>query len=143
MYKDVIVHTACIVEAVLHHILELHAKNEEEKLYEKSWTFIDPHPIHRIGEMEEIVWCRRKKKRLEIRRYMDFKKMNELSLDLGILNRPLFEKCEMMRKLRNNIHLSGLTHIDAQYKERDLDETFAIAKAVMELAETRAGNTPR
>lgn len=61
--------------------------------------------------------------------------LNKVAYRSKIFNKEVFEFAEKIRMTRNRIHLAGLKEIDDFYQKKDIDETFVIAKKVLDRIE--------
>ncbi len=135
IYKTIIIYSASIIEAVLHYYLQNNIKKE---ILEKEWTYSDIRILHEIKKNEQIIAGRRFKKKIKIKKNIDFKKINEISLKFNIIDKIFFDKFEKVRKLRNRIHLSGLNNIDYNYNKKTLSFVFDSVREALDIIQTKS-----
>jgi len=105
--RDIVVHTASVVEACLHYgIKEIIRKDPEiEKKLQKKWKRVATGYVHTFKDPEHnIIWQRQKK---IPHLYSDNPKsedINKAAFDIELIDDKLFGKAENIRKARNHIH---------------------------------------
>lgn len=133
--KTIVIHTASIVEAVVHFFVQEKSKNQS--FYDKNWTYTDIKLLHKIEGDEEIIAGKRKKKKLKIKRNTDFKTLNEICLREKFFTKRKFEKIEKLRKERNTIHLAGLSGNQGIYSQKQINEFFNTSSEILEIIEEK------
>jgi len=134
MYKDIVVHTAQIIEGLLcYKLKELIDENiiKEEDVVGTVECFRDKKELHKFEEGDRLIACREKCEQKHINNRTDFVTLNRAGKKSGLLTKDLFEKCEEVRDMRNKIHLSALSNVDDQYNKRDINKIFSIATDVV------------
>jgi len=137
IYKDIIVHTACIIESLLSYKLQkmLHEGTiQPAAVTFKSATVSAFKEIY-ISPAKDFVIAQYKQGYKEefLKVTTNFKNINDLAKKVGVINKSLFEKCENIRKKRNKIHLIGLNDIEDKYQKPDIEDTFNLASQIIVL----------
>lgn len=129
--KTIIIHTGSIIEALLLWKLKQFCKTKKVEM-DYEWKYRDIRVLYKISNSEEIVAGTRKKERLDVDR-LDFIKITLLCRSYGIINSDELKLyIDKVRKLRNKLHIGGLTHIEKEYSKNDLEYCFGVAKKVKE-----------
>ena len=131
-YKSAIMLSAAIVESLAFKILE---KNSNLEMPEEDWRCVRSHPLPKEyrGEKGGLSICERIKPRFELDKHTDFKRVNEVCLNLKLFSEKLFEKIEKVRKLRNRIHIQGLSNIDRSYTKKELEFVGSVMDELMDV----------
>lgn len=127
--KTIIIYTASIIEALL--VLSFKKKIKTEKVTLEDWQYKDIRLIHKISEnpAEEIIWGRRSREIKKLKN-LDFCRISRLCLKHKIVTKKIFSDLEKVRKLRNRLHIGGLETIEKDYRKRDIEFVFGVAKNV-------------
>lgn len=135
IFKDMIVNTGAIIESCLHYCLKKYfetgrIKSSEVMPYE--WKFDKCVQIYEIiPDESEVCGVIRHKKSEKLTEFTQFQTINKACKNAGILDEKLFEKAELIRQKRNNIHLTSLTKLDDFYTEEDSKIIFSCAKDLL------------
>ena len=98
-----------------------------------DWRYYDVRIIHVINPSTEIVAGFRKKDIKTIDR-LDFIRITDLCYKYKIIKlKKLKEDIDLVRELRNRLHIGGLSEIDKEYTRSDLEFCFNIARQVKDL----------
>lgn len=133
--RAIILYTAAIIEALLHHLVEELVKPLEFSENEWVWEKGDPHVYKKSKDSEIIIGTRRKKKK-KITKTTQFQAINQIALENEIVSKKLYEEIEDVRKLRNGIHLISLQDIENKYSKELLNKVFETARKLVKIAET-------
>jgi len=126
--KTIIIHTASIVEALL--LLKLKQKIEGKEIkLSNEWIYSNIKILHKLSDKQEVVAGHRIRKIKNIDRIY-FDRIIDLSLKYRIINKKLFEEVHKLRKLRNRLHIGGLTKMEKEYTKSNLNFVFNVAKKV-------------
>jgi len=124
-YKAAIMLAASIVEALAFKILS--KSKLEMPLGDwqcKNSSFL---PIFcQSKNKNRLSVCERIQPIFKLERKTDFKKVNEVCLKLGIFSQKSFKKIDKIRKLRNKIHIQGLSNLDRSYTKKQLEFVSSI-----------------
>jgi len=131
LYKDILIHTAHVIESLLHNKLrELISSGsvDPKKILDSNIRYSEEKVIHECGD-GKFISCKVTAKGLEDD--TQFVALNRAGKRSGLLTDELFKKCEEVRKTRNKIHLSGLKLTDDQYTKQDINRVFGIATEIV------------
>ena len=120
-YKSAVILAAAIVEALAYKVLE---KNNTLKMPMEDWHCVRSNFLpqqYKSDKGERLSICERTRSEFKLNKQTDFKKVNEVCLDLKIISKKLFNKIEKIRKLRNKIHIQGLDNLDRSYTKSELE----------------------
>jgi len=136
IHKDMILHTAIIIESCLHYCLgkAFFLDLCKEDVMPFDWIVTTEHVTHDISDIEKIIGLKMKKERHKYGRQTNFIVINRVAKQVGILDEPLFKKSEELREMRNRIHLGGLISIE-DYQKKDSENAFKTAKKIIERIE--------
>ena len=129
--KTIVIHTASIIEALLLWKLKKKVKDDMVELSDE-WKYIDIKIIHRLNELEYIIVGKRKKETRQFNQ-LDFVRIIDLCKKHKIINNNLAKDSHHVRKLRNRLHISGLTAMEKDYTKSDLNFVFNVAKSAKEI----------
>lgn len=138
MHKDMIVQTACAVEACLHYCLRKSidmGKLESGTIMPIEEKDEEVKELYKISENEHIFSVRRIKRPERLTRQTQFIVLNRAALHGGIFNKEAFDKAEELRTMRNKIHLAGLQSTEGSYKRVDSEKAFQLANYVVKKIE--------
>lgn len=120
-YKSAIMLASAIVEALAYKVLE---QNNSLEMPLENWQCVRSSLLreqYKSDKGERLSICERIQPKFKLTRQTDFKKVNEVCLDLKLFPKKLFNKIEKVRKLRNKIHIQGLSDIDRSYRKSELE----------------------
>lgn len=136
VYKDIIIHTASIVESILEYAVNEYIVQGKASpaIFGYSWHYAELAKIqHDCGDFIEASLVVTKKERsLKSRsRDLGFDDINRAAKSAGIIDDGLHKKTENLRAKRNYIHLSSLEKSSNDYLDKSdvkkcLDDTKAI-----------------
>jgi hypothetical protein len=120
-YKAAVIIAASIVEALCFKLLEnnKHLKMPLEDYRCKNSQFLSENFISKEGERLSI--CERSRMVFQLDDRTDFKKTIDISQELKLLPKSLYNKIDKIRVMRNKIHLQGLESIDRSYKKSTVE----------------------
>jgi len=138
VYKTIILYTASIVESIINYklrelIKEGKIKNDQIMNIEEKYIHIAD--LYNISPKEKVCGIRKVKRRKQLVDDTIFIDLNKAAKRCNLFNERLFKKSEKLRKMRNKIHLSALSNVDDRYSQSDIDNSFEIAKDVIERVE--------
>lgn len=133
--KTCIIYTASIIEALLFHILDTELSDED--LTDYTWKLKNKKILHSIDDSTEVVagdYVREGK-------LLDKLKLNlgqicKILKDKGVIKKPLYDKIDEVRLLRNGQHIGPDTVI-REYTKVDLQKAFDVASAVKKFTKNR------
>lgn len=131
IYKDIVIHTAHVIESLLHNKLREMIGNglvDPKNVLDSNLKHSEEKFIHECNGGKYVV-CKVVQKGLEDD--TQFIAINRAGKRSGLLTDALFQKCEEVRAMRNKIHLSGLKLVDDQYTKVKINQVFAIATEVI------------
>lgn len=135
IYKDVIFHTAHVIESLLNH--KLKELIESGKIIEADIMGAETKHtkdviLYSINQNTQLVACHRRNDSKKLTDDTDFIRLNRAAVKCGLLTKPLFGDCDAVRIMRNKIHLAGLEKVDDAYSQKDINKVFAIATKVID-----------
>jgi hypothetical protein len=140
IYKNIILHTASIIEGSLHYTLNTLIKRKKldsEKVMSKEDIYSNRKILYTTDDGTQICGIHYKKKAIKLMANTNFLEINRACKRGQILNDDLFEEIERLREKRNKIHLAGLTIIDDFYDKEDIKKAFDTANKVLTIIEER------
>jgi len=134
IYKNIILHIAAIVEAVIHYCVKFHLdngiiKNEEAMSYQ--WSYRDAKKAYEISESEVLYTAVKYKKFERFGKSTRFQDLNRISRRINILTEDLFSKAEKLKEERNKIHLAGLKTVDDYYEKGQVESALKDAMLII------------
>lgn len=130
--KTIIIHTASIIEALLFWKLKQYCASEKVEM-DDEWKYFNIRTLHKINDSEEVIAGNRKKEKTDMNR-LDFIKIILLCRKYQIINTDEFkEEIDIVRELRNRLHIGSLSEIEKEYSKKDLEYCFSVAKKVKEV----------
>lgn len=127
--KTIIIHTASIIEALLSWKLKTDL-NSNKLSPHYDYTYSNWKLIHKLENETEIMSVIRKKsiKKLED---LDFNRTIDYCYKYQILeDETLLKDLHKVRKLRNRLHIGGLSEVEKEYSEADLEFCFKVTKKI-------------
>ena len=134
VYKTIILYTASIIESLINYKLKKlirESRIENNQIMNMEEKYIHIADLYDISSREKVCGIRKIKKHKELVDETIFIDLNRAAKRCGLFNELLFKKSEKLRKMRNKIHLSALSNVDDRYSQTDIDNTFEIAKDVI------------
>jgi hypothetical protein len=131
IYKDIVIHSALIIEGLLHNKLHEMINSrliDPKDVLDSNFRYSEEKVIHECDDGKYVV-CKVVSKGIEDD--MQFIAINRAAKRSGLLTEGLFKKCEEVRTMRNKIHLSGLKSIDDQYSKKDINEVFDTTRQII------------
>ena len=119
IYKDMVVHYATIVESCIHYCLRRYieeGRTKESRIMPKEWKVEESRMLYQISKKRRVCGILEYEKAERLTKQTNFIVINRTSKKAGILTKKLFQKAEMLRETRNNIHLAGLRTVDSFQK---------------------------
>ena len=142
VYKDIVIYTASIVESILEYTIKEYVVvgKAKEDIFGFSWHFCEVSPInHDCNDFRDAKFCvARKEKKLKwSSREIDFADINNAAKNAKILDKPLFDMADPLRKRRNLIHLGSLEKSTNDYFEKkDVQESLNHAHDILSRVES-------
>ena len=132
-YKMATILGATITEGLVHAILKKKLGADAIISTGKKITYeCQPLP-KKFSTGDELVIGRRKDEKIELKKNPDFSILNNTCLREGFFTERVFNKVEKVRKMRNKIHLQGLSHIDRSYTLNNVREVSGTVDALIDL----------
>lgn len=137
MRKAAIIYLASIVEALLHHALI----RFNISYVVTDWKYKEINILHTLGQVDglydvQIISGKRHNTRKDIRGYVDFNDLIKLCKKEGIIkSNPLFKRLDNVRKLRNRVHIMGLTASDRRISNRTVDSVASTLARLLRVLE--------
>ncbi|NCO24987.1 hypothetical protein GW901_00470 [Candidatus Parcubacteria bacterium] len=129
-YKAAIMLAASVVEALAFKILsESNLKMPLGDWQCKNSSFLPEFCQSKNGYKLSV--CERIQPVFKLERNTDFKKVNEICLELKIFSKRFFKKIEKVRILRNKIHIQGLGNIDRSYTKKELEFVSSVMNELL------------
>ncbi len=123
--KSAIIWSAAIVESLIFHLLQ---KKDLWESFSEKWKTENEKKIYSVSDTEEIIWCHRKK--IKLNKRTNFGEMIDVCENAKIFSKEESHKIRKVMKARNKIHLHTLGSVDSGITERELEENFKIARLV-------------
>jgi hypothetical protein len=125
--KTIIIHTASVIEALLLWKLKLVCNARRIELTD-DWKYFEIKTIYMINESKEAVAGLRKREQKDVNR-LDFLRITDLCRKYKIIkSKKLREDIDKVRKLRNRMHIGGLSEIEKEYQKSDLEFCFDVVR---------------
>lgn len=135
IFKNIILHTASIAEAITSHKLQLLLKDgrvKAEEIFPHDYKYQCISELHKISPTETICGVKRTKIYPRLNNETTMVHLNKTARTVGLFTQAVFEKAEKLRTLRNKIHLAGLDEADDNYSKTDVEECFTATKLIIE-----------
>jgi hypothetical protein len=135
-YKIATILAASIVEAMLHGLLIRKLGTDgviitgEKEVYECHPL---PKKFYSTTNEDELIIGKRRLEKIKIARNPDFAVLNTTCLKENIFSKRLFRKVDSVRKMRNKIHIQGLTYVDRSYTKNDIEKTSRVVNHLIGL----------
>lgn len=144
LYKDMIVHTASIVESCAYYTLKSFLDAEIIKSTDvMGWEWKeDSTTILMEHDEKQAVGMLRHKAYKRFGSHVGFKQLNDALKKAEIHTKTSYECAEELRETRNKIHLAGLDEIDDTYSKSDVDRYFNNARKVLDRFEKKLETIP-
>lgn len=127
IYKDIIVHSASILECLIHYKIksmvdsfEINFEDlglVEEKLSNKKVLYV-------IDSETNLVSMQVKKTKRDLDFDEDFHSLNSCAKNIKIFNEDNFNRADKIRKLRNKIHVFSLGSSSINFSKELVEEVF-------------------
>jgi len=138
IYKNIILHTATIIESCVHYCLKEYINNDKiDDIVEIKKEYSKPKKLYELDADIALYMCVKKNINLKLKNTTEFYKINKMAKRNKILTKSLFEDAEKIRENRNKIHLSALTKKDKYFSKSDVDDTFKKARGIIEQIEKK------
>ena len=137
--RDIVVHTASVVESCLHYgVTQLIQRDPaiEAKLT-KKWKRANQGSIHTISDDESIVWVRQTRVPHIYSNNPKSEDVNKAALDIELIDDELYGKAEKLRKARNHIHFIGVDKMVSYPSTEAVNSFFEDAGKILKQIETR------
>lgn len=126
--KTCIIYTASIIEALLFHILDTELSDED--LTDYTWKLKNKKVLHVVDDSNEVVAGDYVKEGKQLDKCkLNLGQICNILKDKGIVTKPLFDKIDRVRVLRNGQHIGPDTNI-REYTKADLQKAFSVASDV-------------
>lgn len=130
-YKAAIMLAASVVEALAFTILS----RSKLKMPLGDWQCRNSSFLPKFCQSKNgyrLSVCERIQPVFKLERNTDFKKVNEVCLELKIFPKRFFKKIEKVRILRNKIHIQGLGNIDRSYTKKELEFVSSVINELLD-----------
>lgn len=127
IYKDIIIHTAAIVESSIHYCLKTVFDKgliKKEDVMDFLWKEEKCISLYKISEFEEVCGVFKHKKYNCFGDQTPFNELNIIAKKSKIFDQVIFDCAEEIRKARNKIHLAALKKVDDYYQPKDVNNIF-------------------
>lgn len=138
LYRDMVVHTASIIESCLHYaITELIRLDRYDAAHlEGEWEFREAKDIYTVSPTEKIVWGKRIKEAKVLKDKPMSKDINSAARRMNLLDDDLHEKAENLREMRNNIHIIGPNKEIVYPSKADITQIYEDSSLILSRIET-------
>jgi hypothetical protein len=135
VFQTIVLFTASIIESLINYKPrelkeEGRIKNDDIMKVEDKYTHIVD--IYKVSVDEKICAARKKKKYRKLEDDTTFNDLNYAAKKCKLFDKDMFEKAEMLRSMRNKIHLTALSKEEDEYTRKDMDNVFGIAKDIIQ-----------
>jgi len=141
IYKDIVLHTSCIVEACLHHALKkisnVGTDKEKEALRKHDKKYKKVTKYHIISPQEAVVCAIEKVTSSTINDDAKFNDLVTSAKKIQLFDNDLCAKAHYLRKKRNEIHLFSSDSRVSIYNKRVINKVFAETKDVLRCLENK------
>lgn len=131
--RDMIVHSVSIIEGLLFYVLKVYIENDQilsKSVMPSEWKYENVNVLYKIIENDkEVISGLRHKKHKDLTPQIRLDSLNEACKKASLIEEVLYNEIDEIRKLRNDIHLAGLTCINVVDKDT-VDKVFNIAGKV-------------
>jgi len=137
--KDIMMHTASIIEACLHYTLETLIENKilnHNDLFEKKWKQREEKPIYNLGKEKRIRAIVEEKSEVKLIKKTQFNDLTSAAKMAGVLSDSLYKKIEKIRIRRNRIHFASLDEVDNEYSKEEVNQLFNDTTAILNRLES-------
>ena len=134
--KTIIIYTASIIEALLFYVVDTEIVEQALKTY--SWELQNKKVLHKVSGNHEIVAGDFKRMIIKTKKEkLNLGQICTLLRDERILTKPLFDKVDAIRELRNSQHF-GLRKEVRSFSKKDLERAFSVASEIKNFVRARA-----
>lgn len=144
LYKDLIVHSAAVIEGCLHHCLREHIDwgiIDSGRVMGMHSGYKDEKRLHKKSNGEVVCAVTKYKKRIKLSSNTQFIDVHRACYKAGIITKKQEEKVNRIRDERNKIHLAGLRSVDNQYRKNDARRSIKLAVEIIERVRTKLSNS--
>lgn len=131
--RDMIVHSVSIIEALLFYVLKIYIEKDlilSKSVMPSDWKYENINVLYKIIENDkEVISGLRHKRHKDLTPQIRLDNLNEACKKANLIEESLYNEINEIRKLRNDIHLAGLTCINTVDKDT-VDKVFSIAGKV-------------
>ncbi len=138
IYKDMIIHSASIVECLIHYKLQRMIDEghlEDNNLGIDLTTYKNVKRVHKLSITEDIVTARMVKSFKSIKDNLNFVELNQCAKRIGLFDSKFFKISEEIRMLRNKIHMYTLQSEDVTYDKSSMDDFFKKLQELLKVIE--------
>lgn len=125
-YKLAVLLGASVVEALVHALLVKKLGTNGVLFTGRKETFECAPLPKQFYQPDELVICKRRDETMPLSKNPDFVFLNKTCLTKGVFRKRLFNKVETIRKMRNKIHIQGLSFVDRRYTEGEVKKVSTI-----------------
>jgi len=133
--RDIVVHTASMIETILHYAVSEIVQLEPEKKNSLSskWEQKNQGAIHQFDNgTERIIWIRQIIKPQVFSENPTSEVVHKAAFDIGLIDNDLYAKANAIRLARNNIHFSGNNKLVSYPSDATVTKYFDDAKVIFE-----------
>ena len=138
IFKDIIVHTAAIVESCIYYCLKTAIflnKIEEKDIMDIEWKEITCKDLYKISGVEKVCGVIKRKQCESFEDSTQFITLNKAAFRAKVFDKEEYDCAEKIRKIRNRIHLAALKETDDFYQKKDVNNVFDNAKKIIDKIE--------
>jgi CRISPR/Cas system Type II protein with McrA/HNH and RuvC-like nuclease domain len=135
-YKTSIVYLASIIEASLHYGVQKLGYTH----YKSEWLYKEIKVLDKKEDApdEEVIGGKRIKKDIPLVGYVDFAVLNRFCRDKAkFYAEEIYKKVDRVRKLRNEIHLMGISEVNKKYSKSDVDKVAEMTNDILDIIEDK------
>lgn len=135
LYKDLILHSASVIEGCLHYCLRTFIDNGlavSQKVMGTKDAYKDEKCLHKKSNGEIICAATKFKKRHNLNKRTIFLDVHRACRKAGIITKKQEQRVSRIRDDRNKVHLAGLRLVDNRYTKRDAKRAIKLAVDIIE-----------
>ena len=119
IYKTIVIYAASITEGLLHYCLDKMSNSKPSKTKE----YKNIKSIYKLDNGDELFLC---SKKITEREWCDvkFDELNRTAKKENIIDQGLYDKCDLLRKQRNKIHIGDLSAGDDLFELQEIKVIF-------------------
>lgn len=135
IYKDVITHTAAVVESLLcYQLMKMceQGKVVMASIMPEECRYLNEKVLYTISLERSVVGAEKVCAHATLREDTQFIHLNRAAKKAGLIDDDLYDRIDELRMMRNKVHLAGLKNVDDQYTKKETDRIFETARLLVD-----------